>query len=285
MNAVISIHNLSKSYCKKVALEDISLDIPQGTILGVLGNNGSGKTTLLKACMGQVRPSNGDITVLGHKPWQERPQLCREVGYIPDIPLLDGWLRIRELLRFMQGVHPHWNQAKTEALFKQSGLDLSQKIATLSKGMREKLYLLLILSIDSRLMILDEPTLGLDIPFRRVYLDRLLTDYFTDERTVVIATHELEEFEQIFDRIIILNHGKVLVYETVEELKARFATVFLTPQQADQIPQEHQYQIGTMMRHGEYLVHAEAVRQMSDVQRKESSLTDIFIGVVEGGLR
>lgn len=283
MNAVISLNNVTKAYRGNVALENVSLSIPQGSIVGLIGKNGSGKSTLLQLCMGLLRPTNGQISVMNRTPWKERARLCRDVAYIPDAAMIDDWWRIADLLQFMARIHPRWNREKANRLFAHSDLDVKQRVGSLSKGMREKLYLLIVLAIDARLMILDEPTLGLDIAFRRIYLEQLMNDYVEEDRTIVISTHEVELFDQVFDHLIFLDHGKVVLNESVELVKQRLCLVDLTSKQAAMFPRR--YRLGGLAEERCLVERAAAAAATDALEMSEADVTSLFLGIVEGGLR
>ncbi len=198
MNTLIQADNLSKKFGRQTVLDNLSFSISEGKIIGLLGNNGAGKKTLMKTCMGLYRACSGTLQVLEKDPLTHRHEMCRDVTFIPDTTALDPWMKAGDLLKFMEGVHPNWNTEKSKALFAKSDLPLDQKIETYSKGMKVKLYLLMTLSIDSRLMILDEPTLGLDIPFRKAFLNTLMSRSYFSELNEAGRTSRVPELSDIF---------------------------------------------------------------------------------------
>jgi ABC-2 type transport system ATP-binding protein len=192
MSAIVSARGLTKRFGKRAAVDGISFEIPAGRIVGLIGPNGSGKTTTLKAILGLV-PFEGELEVLGMDPRTQRDTLMQEICFIADVAILPRWLRIADALDFVAGVHPRFDRSKAERYLAQTNLDLSKKVGTLSKGMTVQLHLALVMAIDAKLLVLDEPTLGLDIMWRKQFYQHLLEDYFDENKTIIITTHQFEE--------------------------------------------------------------------------------------------
>jgi ABC-2 type transport system ATP-binding protein len=221
MNAVIHAQGICKTYGKKIALDNINLTIPVGRIVGLIGPNGAGKTTLLKGILGLATVA-GSLQVLGLNPFSERVKLLEDVAFIADTAILPSWIRVREALDYIEGVHPKFNRDKAMALLAKTNITPDHKVKALSKGMVTQLHLALIMAIDSKLLILDEPTLGLDIIYRKQFYETLLNDYYDAQKTIVITTHQVEEIEGILTDLIFINDGKILLEIAMEELPKQF---------------------------------------------------------------
>jgi ABC-2 type transport system ATP-binding protein len=219
--AVIEARGLRKSYGNTRAVDSVSFAIQPGRIVGLIGPNGAGKTTLFKAILGLTH-FDGDLRVLGGDPRSHRNQLMRDVCFIADVAVLPGWLRVSQALDFVAGVHPRFDRSRAVDFLKKTDIQLGRRVRELSKGMVTQLHLALILAIDARLLVLDEPTLGLDLLFRRQFYDTLLNDYFDRERTIVLTTHQVEEIENILTDIIFINHGHVVLDSAVDALPERY---------------------------------------------------------------
>ncbi len=224
MNAVIEARGLRKSYRKTQALNDVSLNVERGRIVGLIGPNGAGKTTLLRALTGLLRV-DGDLDVLGTHPWNDRVKLMRDVAFIADTATLPKWARISQILTYVEAVHPNFSRERAENFLKQTGIDTSRRIKTLSKGMKVQVHLALVMAIDASLLVLDEPTLGLDILFRKTFYTNLLNDYFDDNRTIIVSTHQIEEIEHILTDVVFINQGRILLDSSMDEINERYATV------------------------------------------------------------
>lgn len=232
MTAVIEARGLRKSYRKTRALNDVSLNIERGRILGLIGPNGAGKTTLLRALTGLLRV-DGELDVLGHHPWSERVKLMRDVAFIADTATLPKWARISQVLDYTQAVHPNFSRERADAFLKQTQIDPRRRIKTLSKGMKVQVHLALVMAIDASVLVLDEPTLGLDILFRKTFYTNLLNDYFDDERTIIVSTHQIEEIEHILTDVVFINEGRILLDASMETLNERYATLSVKPDRAE----------------------------------------------------
>ena len=226
MNAVVSARGLSKHYGKHAALDNVSFDIPAGRIVGLIGPNGSGKTTTLKAALGLV-PFEGELTVLGLDPRTERDALMQDVCFIADVAILPRWLRVSEALDFVAGVHPRFDREKAERYLASTKLTPSMKVKTMSKGMVVQLHLALVMAIDARLLVLDEPTLGLDILYRKQFYQNLLEDYFDEGKTIIITTHQVEEVEHILTDLMFIQDGRIVLAASMDEIGERYTEVMV----------------------------------------------------------
>lgn len=217
MNPVISARGVSKRYGKKIALDNVDLTIESGKIVGLIGPNGAGKTSLMKGILG-LAPVEGDLTVLGMNPQRERVKLLERVSFIADTAILPRWIKVRELIEYTEGVHPRFSRAQCMKYLSASDIQLQDKVQQLSKGMVTQLHLALIMAIDSELLVLDEPTLGLDIIFRKQFYENLLNDYYDAQKTILITTHQVEEIETILTDLIFISHGKLLLNNSMDEI-------------------------------------------------------------------
>jgi len=221
MEAIIHANGIRKSYGKKIALNDINLTIPAGRIVGLIGPNGAGKTTLLKGILGLAQVE-GDLHVLGLNPFSDRVKLLENVSFIADTAILPSWIKVSEALDYVEGVHPKFSREKAMGFLAKTKIAPSDKVKELSKGMVTQLHLALIMAIDSKLLVLDEPTLGLDIIYRKQFYESLLNDYYDVQKTILITTHQVEEIEGILTDLIFINDGKILLETSMEDLSVRF---------------------------------------------------------------
>lgn len=224
MTTLIQARGLAKSYGRFQALKPTTFSLEAGQIVGVIGANGAGKTTLLNTLLGLVS-YRGDLTVLGCNPYTQRARLMQEVSYIADVATLPKWLKVSELIDIVAGLHPKFDREKAQARLARTTIRPDAKIKTLSKGMIVQVHLALVLAIDARLLVLDEPTLGLDILNRRAFYDTILTEYFDDSRTIIITTHQVEEIEHVLSHVMMIREGKVLVHDSLDTLSERFLAV------------------------------------------------------------
>ncbi len=222
MEAIIHAQGLRKSYGKKIALDNINLHIPAGRIVGLIGPNGAGKTTLLKGILG-LSTVEGELQVLGMNPFKERTKLLEKVSFIADTAIMPRWLKVSEALDYVAGVHPAFSRGKALGFLAKTTITLKHTVKELSKGMVTQLHLALIMAIDSKLLVLDEPTLGLDIIYRKQFYESLLNDYYDAQKTIVITTHQVEEIEGILTDLIFINHGKILLEIRMDDLPNQFA--------------------------------------------------------------
>jgi len=226
--ACIEAKGLSKTYGKHEALKGIDLSVDKGRIVGLIGPNGAGKTTALKAMLG-LTPYRGALSVLGRDPWTQRDLLMQDVCFIADVAVLPRWLRVSDAIDYVAGVHPHFDRAKADALLAKTVIKRDSKVGALSKGMVAQLHLALVMAIEAKLLVLDEPTLGLDILFRKQFYDSLINDYYDGDRTIVITTHHAEEVEHILTDVVFISDGRVALNATMDALTSRYAEVRVDP--------------------------------------------------------
>jgi ABC-2 type transport system ATP-binding protein len=224
---VVSARGLRKAYKNKVALDGTSFAIEPGRIVGLIGPNGAGKTTALKAILGLI-PFEGELRVLGRDPRTERDDLMNDVCFIADVAVLPRWMRVSEAIEFVAGVHPRFDRARCERFLQGTQLKPRMRVRELSKGMIVQLHLALVMAIDARLLVLDEPTLGLDILYRKQFYQRLLEDYFDEHKTILVTTHQVEEIEHILTDVMFIRDGKIVLDAPMEEVGERFIEVFVT---------------------------------------------------------
>jgi ABC-2 type transport system ATP-binding protein len=229
--ACIEANGLRKTFGTTVALDGVNLRIDEGRIVGLIGPNGAGKTTALNAILG-LTPYQGELKVLGRDPWQQRDELMRDVCFISDVAVLPRWARVSQLLEYVAGVHPRFDRVKTEGFLAKTTIKQSSKVRELSKGMVTQLHLAIVMAIDARLLVLDEPTLGLDILFRKQFYDSLLNDYFDGNRTVVVTTHQVEEVEHVLTDVMFIDRGRIVFNRTTEEVESRYLELLVNPDRA-----------------------------------------------------
>ena len=226
MSSVISARGLTKRYGKQVAVDNISFEIPAGRIIGLIGPNGSGKTTTLKAALGLI-PFEGELKVLGLDPRTHRDELMEQVCFIADVAVLPRWIRVREVVDFVAGVHPKFDRTKAERYLANTKLKPSMKVKEMSKGMIVQLHLALVMAIDAKLLVLDEPTLGLDILYRKQFYQNLLEDYFDENKTIIVTTHQVEEIEHILSDLMFIREGRITLSASMDEISERFVEVMV----------------------------------------------------------
>ena len=228
--ACIEARGLRRAFGTTVALDGVNLRVEEGRILGLIGPNGAGKTTALNAILG-LTPYQGELRVLGRDPWTERDQLMRDVSFIADVAVLPRWARVSWLLDYLSGVHPRFDRAKAEGFLAKTTIRSESRVRELSKGMVTQLHLALVMAIDARLLVLDEPTLGLDILYRKQFYDSLLNDYFDRNRTIVVATHQVEEIQHVLTDVMFMNRGRIVFDCSMEILESRYLEVTVHPEQ------------------------------------------------------
>ena len=278
--ACIESRGLRKAFGTTIALDGIDLRVEEGHILGLIGPNGAGKTTALNAILG-LTPYEGQLSVLGHDPWSERDQLMQDVCFIADITVLPRWARVSQLLEYVAGVHPRFDRAKAESFLAKTTIQRTSRVRELSKGMVTQLHLALIMAIDAKLLVLDEPTLGLDILYRKQFYDSLLNDYFDRKRTIVIATHQVEEIEHVLTDVIFVDRGRIIFNRSTEEVESRYLEVMVHPDKAAAAnalkPMQERQVFG-----GRILLFEDVDRQqlatLGDV--RTPSITDLFVAVI-----
>jgi len=227
--ACIEARGLRKTFGATVAVDSVDLKVEEGRILGLIGPNGAGKSTLLNAVLGLI-PYQGELSVLGLNPWEVRDKLMRDVCFIADVAVLPRWMRVAQALDYVAGVHPRFDRTKAERFLARTQIKTRSRIKELSKGMVTQLHLALVMAIDAKLLVLDEPTLGLDLLYRKQFYDTLLNDYFDRRRTIVVTTHQVEEVEQILTDVMFINHGRIVLDCSMEDFEARYLEVSTRPE-------------------------------------------------------
>jgi ABC-2 type transport system ATP-binding protein len=226
----IEARGLKKSYGAITALDGIDLRVEEGHIVGLIGPNGAGKTTALNAMVGLI-PYQGELRVLGYEPWKQRDSLMRDACFISDVAVLPRWIRVSQLLDYVAGVHPRFERAKAEAFLAKTSITPAHRVRELSKGMVTQLHLAVVMAINAKLLILDEPTLGLDLLYRKQFYDSLLHDYYDHQRTIVFSTHQVEEIEHVLTDVVFIDRGRILLACSMEELESRYSEVAVRPEQ------------------------------------------------------
>jgi ABC-2 type transport system ATP-binding protein len=226
----IEARGLRKVFGTTVALDGLDLRVEEGRILGLIGPNGAGKTTALNAILG-LTPYQGELRVLHRNPWNERDQLMRDVCFIADVAVLPRWIRVSQLLDYVAGVHPRFDRAKAETFLAKTSIQRTSKVRELSKGMVTQLHLAVVMAIDARLLVLDEPTLGLDILYRKQFYDSLLSDYYDRSRTILVTTHQVEEIQDVLTDLMFIHRGRIVLSCSMEEFDSRYTEVTVNPEQ------------------------------------------------------
>jgi len=278
--ACIEARGLRKTFGTTVALDGVNLRVEEGRILGLIGPNGAGKTTALNAILGLI-PYQGELRVLGCDPWKERDRLMRDVCFIADVAVLPRWMRVSQALEYVDGVHPRFDRSKAEAFLTKTDIKPGSRIRHLSKGMVTQLHLALVMAIDARLLVLDEPTLGLDILYRKQFYDSLLNDYSDRTRTIVVTTHQVEEVEHVLTDLMFINHGCSVFECSMEERESRYAEVMVKPESVAAAralkPMHERQAIGRSI-----LIFDRADRQQLATlgEVRMPSIADLFVAVI-----
>jgi ABC-2 type transport system ATP-binding protein len=282
MNAVISAKGLTKRYGKQVAVDSISFDIPAGRIVGLIGPNGSGKTTTLKAALGLI-PFDGELTVLGMDPRTQRNELMQDVCFIADVAILPRWLRVADAIDFVAGVHPRFDRAKAERYLAHTKLKPSMKVKQMSKGMIVQLHLALVMAIDAKLLVLDEPTLGLDIIYRKQFYQNLLEDYFDENKTIVITTHQVEEIEHILTDLMFIRDGKIVLAASMDEIGERYTEVMVSADKLNAAKALAPIDSRTMFGKSVMLFDGVSRTQLAALgETRNPSVADLFVATMKG---
>jgi ABC-2 type transport system ATP-binding protein len=281
--SVIEAHNLRKIFGTTVALDGIDLRVEEGRILGIIGPNGAGKTTALNAILG-LTSYEGELKVLGRDPWTSRDDLMRDVSFIADVAVLPRWIRVSHLLDYVGGVHPRFDRSKAENFLARTTIKHRSKVRELSKGMVAQLHLAVVMAIDARLLVLDEPTLGLDILYRKQFYDSLLNDYFDRSRTIVVTTHQVEEVQDVLTDLMFIDRGRIVLQCSMEEFESRYAEVMVNPEQlaaARALNPMHERPVfgrTVLLFDG---IDREQLATLGDVRRP--SIADLFVAVMSPG--
>ncbi len=285
-NSVVSARGLTKHYGKSVAVDCISFEIPAGRIIGLIGPNGSGKTTTLKAMLGLI-PFQGELKVLGLDPRTQRDKLMKQVSFIADVAVLPRWLRVREAIDFVAGVHPKFDRAKAERYLKNTKLKPAMKVREMSKGMIVQLHLALVMAIDAKLLVLDEPTLGLDILYRKQFYQNLLEDYFDEQKTIIVTTHQVEEIEHILSDLMFIRDGKITLSATMDEISERFIEVMVSAENTDTAralkPIDERQVFGKSVMLFDNLASGTSRQQIEALgETRSPGIADIFVATMKG---
>ena len=279
---LVEARNLSVLYGAKRAVDDISFTIPKGRVVGLLGHNGAGKTTLMKAMVGLTQPE-GTLRVLGRNPQQERVQLLESACYIPDVAILPRWARVQDLITLMSGLHPKFSPERARSLLKRTSVGLRDRVKSLSKGMVVQAHLSLIAAIDARLMILDEPTLGLDVLSRKAFYEMLIDEWCDGERSVLISTHQVEEIESLLSDVLMLNEGKLVLSISLEDMDRRFVALNHDASVAAEMAAAHpllKYRVGPGPGGNAALFDGEPPPSVQALGRRvRPSLVDLFVAL------
>jgi len=285
MTSLVSARGVSKHFGEVRAVDYVSFDIEEGKILGLIGPNGAGKTTLLKAVLG-LTDCQGELSVLGLDPFRQRKELLRNICFIADVAVLPRWIRVTQLLEFVESVHPNFSRKRAESFLSQTKVRSNAKVRELSKGMVTQLHLSIIMSIDAKLLVLDEPTLGLDIIFRKEFYSNLLNDYFDEKRTILITTHQVEEIENLLTDIMFINDGKILLDKPMDSLSDSYAELLTSGENAIKakglgpIAEHEMFGKSVLLFEG---VNRENLEGLGEL--RTPSVADLFVAKVKGARR
>jgi ABC-2 type transport system ATP-binding protein len=284
--AAIEARGLRKTFGKTVALDSVDLRVPEGRIVGLIGPNGAGKTTALKAILG-LTPYEGELQVLGRNPYLRRNEVMSDVCFIADVAVLPPWMKVSQALDFVGGVHPRFERAKAEGFLAKTSIGLGSRVQKLSKGMITQLHLALIMAIDAKLLVLDEPTLGLDILYRKQFYDTLLNDYYDHSRTILVTTHQVEEIQHVLTDVMFMNRGRLVLDCSMEDFESRYVEIMVKPEQvaaARALEPMHERQVfGRSV-----FLFDRAGREQSAAQiealgeARTPSIADLFVAIIGG---
>lgn len=284
--ALVVAKGLSKSFATNKVLDGIDLTVKKGRIVGLIGPNGAGKTTVLKCLLG-LSTYRGDIRVLGMSPLQQRQEILQDVCFIADTAILPQWLKVSQALTYLEGIHPRFNRDKAERLLQKTSIPQHKKVSQLSKGMITQLHLALVMAIDAKLLVLDEPTLGLDILYRKEFYTTLLNDYFDDDKTIIITTHQVEEIEGILTDLLFIKDGKLILDTEMEALEQQFFEIKLRPEQLEQARElapisEQQVMGGAAFIFEKRPGDTDLEQRLADFgDTKTPSITDLFVAKMQ----
>ena len=280
--ACIEARGLRKTFGATVALDGLDLQVEEGRILGLIGPNGAGKTTALNAIVG-LTSYEGRLNVVGRNPWTEREQLMRDVCFIADVAVLPRWMRVSQALEYVAGIHPRFDRAKADAFLAKTTIRPASRVRELSKGMVTQLHLAVVMAIDARLLVLDEPTLGLDILSRKAFYDSLLNDYFERRRTIVVATHQVEEVQHVLTDLMFIDRGRIVFSRSMEDIESKYREVLVHPDriaEARALNPIHERQgVGRSILLFEGL-DREQLSMLGDV--RTPSVADLFVAIMSG---
>jgi len=282
MSAVITASGLSKRYKSSLALDNVSFQIAPGRIVGLIGPNGAGKTTALKAILG-LTDFTGELNVLGFDPRKQRDKLMGDVCFIADVAVLPRWIRVHEVVDFVANVHPRFDRAKCEAFLARTKLTTNQRVRQMSKGMIVQLHLALVMAIDAKLLILDEPTLGLDILYRKQFYQNLLEDYFDENKTIIVTTHQVEEVEHILTDLMFIRDGKIVLDADMDAVGERFIEVMVNAEKAGAARQLKPLDERQVFGKSIFLfdgANRAVLEQLGETRRP--SISDLFVATMKG---
>jgi ABC-2 type transport system ATP-binding protein len=278
--ACIEARGLRKTFGTTVAVDGIDLRVEEGRILGLIGPNGAGKTTALKAILG-LTPFEGELRVLGRDPWTERDELMRDVCFIADVAVLPRWMRVSQALDYVAGVHPRFDRAKAERFLAKTAIKPTSKVRELSKGMVAQLHLALVMAIDAKLLVLDEPTLGLDILYRKQFYDSLLNDYFDHGRTIVVTTHHPEEIQNVITDVMFVDRGRIVLSASMDEFESSYLEVMVHPEQTTAARALHPIHERQVFGRSIFLFdHADPQALAALGEVRTTSISDLFVAVI-----
>lgn len=282
MTSLISAKNVSKSFGKLRAVDDVSFEIEKGRIAGLIGPNGAGKTTLLKAILG-LTDCQGQLSVLGLDPFRQRKELMQNICFIADVAVLPRWIRVSQLIDFVESIHPRFSRSKAQQLIAKTRIPAKAKVRELSKGMVTQLHLSIIMAVDAKLLVLDEPTLGLDIIFRKEFYSNVLNDYFDQERTILITTHQVEEIENLLTDIMFIDNGRIVLNTDMDTLPEKFSELLARKEcveDARQMKPIHEREMfGKRIM---TFVGADRSRLSSFGEVRTPAIADLFVAMVKG---
>jgi ABC-2 type transport system ATP-binding protein len=282
VSLLVKARGLTKRYGAVTALDGVDLDIPQGRIVGLIGPNGAGKTTALKAILG-LTSFGGELSVLGRDPRRERHEIMREVCFIADVAVMPRWLRVSQALDLVEGLHPRFDRRRAEAFLAQTDIRRASRVRELSKGMVTQLHLALVMAIDARLLVLDEPTIGLDILFRKEFYASLLNDYFDEDRTILVTTHQVEEIEHILTDVLFIDRGRVVLAESMDDIGSRYAEIAVVPDRAEQARSLNPIYEREVFGRRVFLFEDQPADRLDGLgERRAPGIADLFVAKIKG---
>ena len=280
--ACIEARGLRKVFGSTVALDSLDLRVEEGRIVGLIGPNGAGKTTALNAILGLI-PYQGELRVLGRDPWAAREQLMNDVAFISDVAVLPRWIRVSQVVDYVAGVHPRFDRAKAEAFLAKTDIKRTSKVRELSKGMVTQLHLALVMAIDAKLLVLDEPTLGLDILYRKQFYDSLLNDYFDGSRTILVTTHQVDEIQDVLTDVLFIKRGRIVFGCSMEEFESRYLELLVHPDNADAARALHPMHERQLFGRSVLLFDGVDRQQLAALgEVRKPGIADLFVAVIGG---
>lgn len=282
MTNIITAKNLSKSFGSFQALKNINLTIPKGQIVGIIGANGAGKTTLLNSILG-LSAYEGELDVLGYAPYEQRDEMMKEICFISDVATLPKWMKVSEAIAFVEGVHPHFNRDKALSFLAGTNVPLDKKIRKLSKGMVVQVHLSLIMSIDAKILVLDEPTLGLDIISRKKFYHQLLEDFFDEDRTILITTHQVDEIENILSQVIFIRDGQIILATDMDDIGEKWAVLNPSAKNIEAARALSPVSEKTLLGRTSFVFNGQSRTELAELgEVNRISLSDLFVTLMEG---